>query len=79
MRVNRPKFVNSISITIYLECLYLNSVSTCQFSFSKHSYHYVEFTFSEKIKSEKVLYLICLLSLCPLEKELHGLNASKES
>lgn len=42
-----------ISSTIYLECLSLKSICTCQFSFSKHSYHHVESTFSEKIKSEQ--------------------------
>lgn len=65
-----------------LSWISVSLVFTCQFSLSKHSYHYVEFSFSEKIKWEKfhkVLDLIWLFYLCPLEEELHGLSASTES
>lgn len=71
-----------ISSTTYLKYLSLKLVFTCQFSLSKHSHHYVEFSFSEKIKwgkHFKVLYLIWLLYLCPLQEEPHGLSASIES
>ena len=77
MRVIRLKFVIVFSVQFILtvKSVLLVSILSAFLLLCK-------FKFSEEIKSEKifrVFYLLCLLSLCPLEKELCGPGASIES